>query len=318
MLPLIATGALTFLIVVPLLAPPSAQAKTIHDYDEEISAQQAVVDEKDVAYDDALRKLTDMTKWCYKNTSIENIVQSVISGTSMKDAVDSVEYASRVYEQYASEADETRAAKEEAEAARDELVSLRNERIARSKSLENATKVQFPQGGGNEWSGLRYWGGNVGSSGCGLCAYTVAIDVLTGADYNPAQMLDIRGDWVGMDGYPDDSTGTKDGSSHHDWTLAKWDIETWNIDNTTSALAEALDNNESVAIVCSHGNSFKNKSGVWRSTDGHFICVVGHDESGFHVSDSAYSHDEGTDVVYNDADMSRMLSGANLVTIYAN
>jgi hypothetical protein len=221
-----------------------------------------------------------------------------------------------IYTTYQQQAAAANAARLEAENAQAALQQLKDEKTARAKSLENAKYVQFAQANG-PWSGLSYWNGNIGSSGCGLCAYTVMIDVLTGNDYTPADMLNIRGDWRGMDGYPDDYTGSG-GLTHAEWTLQNFDITMYNIDRNMEALKAELKEKESAAIVCTAGYVLKTASGSWYYTSGHFVTVVGYDEEGFHVSDSGRNSSEGTNVIYSDSDMVRMLSGASKVTIYKN
>lgn len=301
----------------PAFAPMTAQAKTLAEFDTEIAAQVAVVQEKDAINAEAQAVLGEMTKWYYQNGAPSDLLQAAVSGEDLGNAINKIEYVSQVYHTYIDKAESAKAARDEAESAKEALEALRKEKASRAKSLENAKQIQFPQSGDNPWSGLYYWTGSVARSGCGLCSYTVAINVLTGSDYTPADMLGIRGDWKGMDGYPDDKTGSH-GMTHQEYTKSQFDIETWNISPRLSTLKEELSNGEAVAIVCAHGSAFKNKSGVWRYSGGHFVTIVGYDEEGFHVADSAYNSSEGTDVVYSNSEMQRMLNGTTKLTIYHN
>lgn len=300
------------------IVPASADAKTIADYDAEIAAQEKVVEEKDAAAKTAQAILAETTSWYYKNIASGSVADMILNESGIEEAIDKISYMDKIYATYAQKKADAEAAKNEALGAQEALEVLKAEKKDRARSLANARALQFPQGNGQSWSNIRYWNGNIATSGCGLCAYTVVIDVLCGKDYTPADMIGIRGDWRGMDGYPDDGTGVKGYDSHHDFTLGTFEIETWNIDNSVDALKEALEEKESAAIVCSRGQAFKNRSGAWRWSSGHFVAVIGYDEQGFHVADSAYSKEEGADVIYSDAEMAKMLRSANLVTVYSN
>lgn len=297
--------------------PTGADAKMLADFDEEIAAQQAIVDEKTEASAQAQKVLADTASWYYKNISTESITDMLLGNADIAETIDKLSYMSKIYDTYSQKVKDAEKAKAEAIGAKEALEALKEEKASRARSLEDAYSVQFSQGGDNTWSSLGYWSGTVASAGCGLCSYTVIVNVLTGADYTPTEMLEIRGDWRGMDGYPDDKTGSGK-KTHHDYTLDKFDIETWNIDTTVEDLKNALKEKETAAMVCSRGNAFKNKSGTWRWSSGHFVAVLGYDEEGFHVADSAYGYDEGANVVYTDEEMARMLRGANHITVYSN
>lgn len=316
----ICTALMGILVALSLVfgTADAAAAKTIADYDAEIAAQEKVVEEKEAASAEAQSVLAEATSWYYKNISSGAVVDMIFNESGITEAIDKMSYMDKIYATYAQKKTDAEMARNEAIGAQEALEVLREEKKARAHSLVNARNIQFPQGGGQAWSNIRYWGGTVATSGCGLCAYTVVIDALTGKDYTPADMMGIRGDWKGMDGYPDDGTGVPGGESHHDFTLDTFEIETWNIDNSVEALKESLTERETAAIVCSRGQAFKDNSGSWRWSSGHFVAVVGYDENGFHVADSAYSREQGTDVVYSDSEMAKMLRGANLVTVYSN
>lgn len=305
------------LILSFLVFAPSAHAKTLAEFDVEIAAQENVVAEKQATEKKARAILEEATTWYYKNINVESLVDIFTGNQSLIDTIAQINCMDSIHETYSQKASQAQMAKREAEQAAEALESLKNEKSSRAKSLANAKQIQFPQGNDAPWSGLKYWTGTVARSGCGLCAYTVVIDELCGKDYTPTDMLSIRGDWKGMDGYPDDHTGSGS-QSHKQFTKSTFDVDTWNIGHSVSALKEALSEKETAAIICSCGYSFKNKSGMWRYSGGHFIAVTGYDEEGFHVSDSAYSNAEGANVIYSDSEISRMLGSASSVTIYSN
>ena len=188
------------------------------------------------------------------------------------------------------------------------------------RDLKNvdAPLLQFAQSG-EPWSDLPYWGGTISMNGCGLCAYTTMVDILVGTDYTPEDMLYIRGDWEGMDGWVDDNTGSGE-LTHHDWTLETFGIDSWRIDVNSESLKEAVSRGDSVAMLCA-GNPedyiFLGTAGDEHQYDGHFILVWDYDENGnFHVHDSAVSHGYGCDVIYTPEEMSELIGNTSSIVEY--
>lgn len=179
----------------------------------------------------------------------------------------------------------------------------------------DAEHLQFAQSG-EPWSYMDYWGGTVAMNGCGLCAYTSVVDILTDADYTPTDMLSIRGDWEGMDNYADDRTGVASGQTHHDYTLEQFGIETYRIPVSLDSLATTCSRGDSVAVLCAGGDDiFLGTVGDEHSYPGHFVCVWKYDGV-FHVHDSAISHGYGCDVIYTEEEMSELLSGTTSIMSY--
>lgn len=315
--PLIAIASVAMLAGGLIAGAENAEAKTLREYDAEISQQQKVVTEKQSALEEANKRLDEATQWYYKNGNAGSLVDLVLTSNGVTEAISRSEYADRVCTQYREQVAATTAARDEAQSAVDELQKLRGEAAARAKSLENASEIHFQQGGGQPWSSLPYWTGTIASSGCGLCSYTVMVDVLTGNDYTPTDMLRMRGDWKGMDGYPDDKTGSGR-MTHAEWTKNKFDISSHRIDVSLDAMKSEMNGTEKVAIVCAAGSSFKNNDGSWRWSSGHFIAVFAHDEHGFHVTDSAVNTSQGKNVIYSDSDMQRLLRGTSKIVMYSN
>lgn len=315
----ITVAVFLFTIVNFWLLPSSAYAMTLAEYDTAIAEAQATVDQKNIELANAQSDLDETTKWIYKNTGggAGAIIQFMASGQDLTETVENIEYMQRIIVSYQEQAAAAATAAQEAQKAVDELEELREEQAARLKALSTKNEIHFQQGGGNAWSGLSYWNGTVASSGCGLCAYTVIIDVLTGYEYTPTDMLKIRGDWRGMDGYPNDSTGSGS-QTHAEFTKSTFDIDMYEISIDVDSMKAALEGGESAVMVCARGSVFKDKQGNWRYSSGHFIAVYGYDEEGFHVADSAYNSSRGANVIYSDSDMARLLSGSNHVVVYEN
>ena len=180
---------------------------------------------------------------------------------------------------------------------------------------ENADNLQFSQTG-EYWKILGYWNSNVGYTGCGLCSYTTAIDIVTASNYTPLDMLSLRGDWAGMDNYIDDTTGLDD-RTHGEFTYDMFKVSSRHVDLNTAALAEALQDN-SAAVICTGGDVFYDVYGNNYYYDGHFVCAYRYDaDTGiFHVHDSAIEHELGTDVHYTWEQMDDMLAYTTSIVAY--
>lgn len=166
----------------------------------------------------------------------------------------------------------------------------------------------------SEWGTLPYWGGTISSSGCGLCSYTTIINMLKGEKYTPATMLEKRGDWVGMEGFPDSSAGTLDGSTHAEWTQKTFGITVDGLDDSINndGVKNYLKNGKSVLMICSAGTDiYRNSRGETRSSKGHFVVIYRYDEASkeFFVQDSAFNDDDaGKAVHYTEDQMQYLLS----------
>ena len=291
-------------------ATTSAEIQTqIDDLTEEIVSAEA---KRDAAYDDFGYAATEL----YKMDSSGAIVLSLVSADNVPNLLASIAYLTAVSLDCVDTADKAQATADELGAKKSELGELLVEQKAREEAWARADEIHFPQGGGMPWSNLSYWGANVAYAGCGLCAYTSVVDILTGASYTPTEMLDIRGDWVGMESSVSDASGTPDGSSHHDFTLGKFGIESYESGiRDSEAFADELSKPERVAIVCARGTVFHNKDGSYRYTDGHYVCVYKLDDEGFHVQDPAV---QDANIVYTYDEMQRLLNGTSSVVFYAN
>ena len=180
---------------------------------------------------------------------------------------------------------------------------------------ENADNLQFSQTG-EYWKVLGYWDSNVGYTGCGLCSYTTAIDIVTASDYTPLDMLSLRGDWAGMDNYIDDYTGLGD-QTHGQFTYNMFKVSSQHVDLDTASLAKALQDN-SAAVICTGGDVFYDVYGNNYYYDGHFVCAYRYDPDTqtFHVHDSAIEHELGTNVCYTWEQMDAMLASSTSIVAY--
>lgn len=328
---LIVTIPLVSGMLLPSASLPTAEAKTVAEYDKDIEEAARICEQRNQELEQAQADLSDTANWYYKSVSGQGGVSNLILGESMHETVDRISYMDRIYSSYVEKRDTAIQAKEAAEEAQAELIRLRREHkekeeLEKQRKAEEERKriehkqekllIQFPQGHDQPWSSIKYWNGTIATSGCGVCSYTSIIDYLCDKDYTPADMMEIRGDWRGMDGYPKDGTGVKGGGSHASFTKETFGLDMHNIEISLDSLKKSLKDGKSAAIVCSRGRSFKNNSGDWRWSNGHFVAVFAYDDEGFHVSDSAYITSEGSNVIYNDSEMATMLSNSNHITLY--
>lgn len=295
-------------------SPTPAAAQTIKEIDASIAEVEATIREQEEVVSGAQAILSEAVKEAYKSGDLASgsEMELILNADTLDDLISNSQYVEAMNGKYASTIDSAREALAELAEARDALVELRAEKEAQIKSRERADSMHFCQWG-EDYSDIRYYAGTIGSAGCGLCAYTVAMNILKGTDYTPETILPERGDWQGMDHYPDDCTGTPDGSTHAQWTKTAFDVEMEALDNSVSALREALSDNESVVTVMARGQVFKNKQGTWRYTGGHYVCIYRCDDKGFYVQDSSYKGDEGTAVYYTDDEITGMLNSGTLV-----
>lgn len=288
--------------------PTAAHAQTIAEIDESISRIEQTIGEKEQAVSDAQGSLSDVIRDAYKSGELgaSPEVALLIQSDTLDDLIEGAQYATTISDRYVAMIDAAKATLDELEEARDSLTELRAVREAQIRARERADSMHFCQWG-ESYSDIRYYCGTIGSAGCGLCAYTVAINILKGTDYTPETMLATCGDWAGLVHNLESRKGTPDGSTHAEWTKSYFDVDMTRIGNSVSELRDALSDGESVVIALARGASYKNKSGSWRYTRGHYVCIYRCDDEGFYVQDSAQKANEGAAVYYRDSEMGTML-----------
>lgn len=305
-----------------LAVPVPAHATTLAELDQMIASAQQVCDGKQKAYEAAQADLDDATNGSYK--SADGRVSDILTGADTLDSVtQGVRYGNSVAAELQGKVDAAAAAKTEADDAKAKLEALKNRKVQQQESLRNADSIHFAQWQpGSTWASRRYWGGTVATHGCGLVSYTVAMDILTGANLDPSQMLDKRGDWVGMESWPDDSSGVRTGETHAEFTKRVFGVTERSLPMDGDKLAtldKALEEDEAVVQLCGRGTIFKNgKTGQWRTSGGHYVLIYRHADGYYYVQDSTWLDEGGTAVKYSKSDMQRMLSGASSLVAYSN
>ena len=307
---------LLFVAVSCLIAVPQAYAVTVDELQAQIDAKQAEIDELEANADEAEEALDDIVKRMYEIGQPSLV--SAFTSDDFADVVNGVEYANTMYATYLAAVDRAEEAKNAIPAKQSEIDDLRKQ--IDNRVNRNPDTVQYSQAG-QPWSGVPYWSHTIGRSGCGLCSYTVVVDLLTGADYTPDEMLKIRGDWSGTEATLDSRFGTPNGETHQQWSENAFGFTTTRVPVTRASLNDALsDDGESATIILARGSGvFKNADGTWRSSSGHFVVCYRVDENGnYHVQDSGTTPEKGTNVVYSPKDMDRLLSGTNAVLAFHN
>lgn len=300
--------------------PATASAATVKELNAKYDEMVALSNEKKAEYEKEADELEALMASSYKEGGDPSILEILTQSESLNDFISRSTYSNSIQEKKAKQVESVKKAKDEADKAAADAKAVLEQKKAQRLSLENADKIHFAQWTGGDWAKRSYWGGTVSTHGCGLCAYTVAIDILTGAGLTPSEMLDKRGDWAGCEYYVDGTaaayTGSKDGSSHGEWTKKTFDVTMIDISGSTldekfANIDEALKKDEACVIVCSAGNYvFKSNDGSRRSSDGHYICVYRADDNGYYVQDSTYEGDKGTKVCYSRDDMALVLQNS--------
>lgn len=298
------------------LAPVAAHAQTIGELDESIKELEGTISEREDAVREAQDNLAAILRDAYKNGDLGDNPEllMILEADSLDEIIAGNQYLESLNERYVSMIASAKETLDGLSDAREALEDLRAVKAARIKSREEADSIHFRQAG-ESYSSLRYYCGSIGSAGCGLCAYTVAIDILQGADYTPETMLPVCGDWAGLIHYTDSTVGTPDGTTHAQWTKNNFDVEMKRMESSVPALRKTLSDGESVVIALSRGHVFKTKRGVWRTSGGHYVCIYRCDDKGFYVQDSAYPGDDGRAVYYTDAEIAPMLSAGVLLSL---
>lgn len=300
-----------------LASPVAAHAKTISELDDAIAGIESSIGTKEQAVSDAQAALSETIKSNYKGNSNRAMLYVLMDSNGLEAMVANEQYAKSVNRKYLRTIENANTAMSELRDAKATLEVLRAEKVAQQEARKNADVYHYCQWG-EPYSDIRYFCGTIGSAGCGLCAYTSAINILKGTDYSPDTMLAIRGDWVGTEEYVDSTVGSPNGLNHADWTKDRFDVTMESLPAQVGTARDVLSDNEAVIIICSGGTVFHDKAGSWRWSGGHYVIAYRCDGNGFYVHDSSYQGDNGTAVYYTDGEMQGMLTAAGQMTVLHN
>lgn len=298
--------------------PTISYAKTINELDESIASIEASLAAKEQMVAETQGELSDNIKTAYKtNNGSHPTLVALMDSDGFESMVSNEQYARSINRKYVESINNATNAVNELADAKATLEMLREEKIAQQEARKNADTMHFCQWG-QYYSNIRYFCGTIGSAGCGLCAYTSAVNILKGTNYTPDSMLSLRGDWAGTEEFITSTVGSPNGLNHADWTYDTFGIHVEMLDATTSVARQALEDNECALIICSGGTVFHDKAGVWRWSGGHYVVAYRCDGGGFYVHDSSYQGDNGSAVYYTDADMQNMLNVAGQMVMLHN
>lgn len=313
------TTAIATTMVGGLLGLPTVSyAKTVSELDEAIASIEANLVAKEQAVTETQAELSNTIKATYKSNQGGNpTLTALIDANGLESMVSNEQYARSINKKYVNAINSATAARDELSEAKATLEALRAEKIAQQEARKHADSMHFCQWG-EYYSDIRYFCGTIGSAGCGLCAYTSAVNILKGTNYTPDTMLSLRGDWAGTEEYIDSKVGSPNGQNHADWTESTFDIHMETLNANTTLARQVLEDNEATIIICSGHTVFHDKAGVWRWSGGHYVLAYRCDEGGFYVHDSSYKGDNGSGVYYTDAEMQNMLDVAGQMIMLHN
>ena len=302
-----------FLCVTPI----QANATTLAELSTQVQQAQDNAKQKEREYGDAKDALEGTVDAAYKGGNV-SIINLITSPSDMQEMLSLVKYGNAMTRTAADKVSAAEKAKSDADNAVAAAQTLYDRKKSQEESLKNADSIHFCQAS-SPWGQMRYWNGTVATHGCGLVAYTVAIDILTGRNMAPSQMLSERGDWAGTEQTVDSTTGGH-GRTHEAETLALFGVHTTALDTGGDRLAtlDAALGDESVVQICAAGRAFKNNEGYWRWSNGHYILVYRRaDDGGYMVQDSSWT-DKGRAVHYSASEMRVMLSNTHSMVKYSN
>lgn len=161
-----------------------------------------------------------------------------------------------------------------------------------SSGYTSFDNIHFTQ---TDYTDTPYWGGSIATHGCGICSRTVIVNGLLGKDYTPPELLEVMGDWRGMDAYLDDTTGSPDGKTHRQvWN--DMGIECEQFGKGVDALKEQLAKGRVVLLLCGSSDDgqlrprYHNKDrSSYRESNGHFTVIYAYRNGVFLMQDSSYS-----------------------------
>ena len=182
------------------------------------------------------------------------------------------------------------------------------------KPFENAEEVFFEQSD-PRWGRLPYAGFTVSWAGCGLVAYTMCVDVVTGARFTPGDVYRMRKKWGVRQAGPR-GIFAKDAYVEY----ARMHRELFGVE--TEFLADKSVDNvqrvlESGAVIWASsrdiGEPWLNRDGTkqsWQHSGGHFACIWKYSDGLFCMKDPSGPARRHNDVHYTRDQMEAWLVGA--------
>ena len=182
------------------------------------------------------------------------------------------------------------------------------------KPFENAEEVFFEQSD-PRWGYLPYTGFTVSWAGCGLVAYAMCVDVLTGARFTPKDVYRMRKEWGVCQARPGGIFAKDAYVEYARMHRDLFGVETeFLADKSVENVARVL---EGGAVIWASsrdiGSPWLNADGSrqsWQHSGGHFACIWRHEDDLFYMKDSSGPARMHNDVPYDCNQMEAWLVGA--------
>ncbi|MBQ9955675.1 MAG: hypothetical protein IJO87_09680 [Eggerthellaceae bacterium] len=184
------------------------------------------------------------------------------------------------------------------------------------KSFENAEDVHYAQVD-PQWAAHPYWDRTFKDCACGLCSFTMAVDILTGARLNPVEVYDLRSAW----GFPQLQEGNGDicaCDAHECFNPMLREVfgveSTFLADKSLESFKRELEKGDRVIWFSSRdwgepwiwadGSKCENQYDC-----GHLICAWKYEDGKFIIKDPNGMRERGNNVAYDHEHFEKLLVG---------
>ena len=167
------------------------------------------------------------------------------------------------------------------------------------------------------WAAHPYWDRTFADCACGLCSFTMAVNILTGARLNPVQTYELRAAW----GLPQKQEGNGDvcacdaHESFNPMLREVFGVESAFLeDKSLESFKRELEKGDRVIWFSS-----RNWGEPWIWSDGskcedqydcgHLVCAWKYEDGKFIVKDPNGMAEKGNDVAYDHERFERLLAG---------
>lgn len=167
------------------------------------------------------------------------------------------------------------------------------------------------------WGDHPYWDRNFNLCACGLCSFTMAVNILTGTSYNPVEVYDMRKAW----GLPQLQEGNGDicACDAHECFNPMF-REVFGVESTfledkslESFKRELLKGDRVIWFSSRHWG----EPWIWADgskcenqyEEGHLVCAWKYEDGKFIIKDPNGTFEQGNDVAYDHEQFEKLLVG---------
>lgn len=175
--------------------------------------------------------------------------------------------------------------------------------------------IFFSQRYGASWEELPYWEGLLDFNGCGLVSLTMCIDIVTGRNFTPEDVYNMRKHY----GIDQSRIASRDGKcvcggdvqfQFNPMNRKLFGIESCLLERNLSAFKRALAKDNTVIWASSRNTDFYDKRGNSRWIyGGHVLCIWKFEEGDFWIKDPGLPKELGNNVLYSEKMMQEWISG---------